>query len=496
MDGDMNTKNTTIRTPLVFMLLVLFCVSACSTIHLNTVPAPPPSAKLRVFVMPISGEPKGKLFGTGYLIPYEEFVKFTFNMAGKHLRDTGIYDVVSREDIQTVLGTGISGIDDYWWLRNDHALLKQVGKALHADYAMIVMRNYVINVTYSMVIINLETGKKYTSSDVLPLVPVEERVIKMAYEIYKKQYKKIFYDAKSDMLATAIRKGRLMPREEIKKPAVPETTLALAPPPVSQTIHVPTPVEDRKKLALAVEMPLKPIPPMSKTGEEVTVSQLQPPSKPALEPPPTTKTSPVSKPPAPPARPAVSKEPQKSKTPVADSVSEATVIAKTAPALQPELPAVDKRREFEKKLELDMQSETPATDKTKLVVYDFDTVERLSVVALILTDALREELFMLGAFSLVNRENMMQVVQELKLQYSGMVDDKQIVELGKWLAANQAVTGRLAVLGNSYILQAKRTDIKTMGTLGLGTLKCSSGQEEELLVNMPGLARRLVESKK
>jgi hypothetical protein len=87
-------------------------------------------------------------------------------------------------------------------------------------------------------------------------------------------------------------------------------------------------------------------------------------------------------------------------------------------------------------------------------------------------------------------------VQEFKLQHSGMVDDKQIVELGKWLAANQAVTGRLAVLGNSYILQAKRTDIKTMGTLGLGTLKCSSGQEEELLVNMPGLARRLVESKK
>jgi hypothetical protein len=167
-------------------------------------------------------------------------------------------------------------------------------------------------------------------------------------------------------------------------------------------------------------------------------------------------------------------------------------IARIAPAPQPELGAADKRKEFEKRLEHELQTETPATDKAKLVVYDFDTVERLSVVALILTDALREELFILGRFSLVNRENMMQVIQELKLQHSGLVDEKEIVELGKWLAANQAVTGRLAMLGNSYVLQAKRTDIKTMGTLGLGTLKCSSGQEEELLSGIPVLARKLI----
>jgi len=30
-----------------------------------------------------------------------------------------------------------------------------------------------------------------------------------------------------------------------------------------------------------------------------------------------------------------------------------------------------------------------------------------------------------------------------------------------------------------------------MGTLGLGSLKCAAGQEEELLKGMPGLARRL-----
>jgi hypothetical protein len=287
-----------------------------------------------------------------------------------------------------------------------------------------------------------------------------------------------------------------MPGGESKMPAPPETKLALAPPPAPQSVPA----------APGVAVEKKPVPPVSAAQAESKGASPQPPSKPTLESPPTV----------PEAKPALPKQPPKAKAPVEESVPPSPpaarlpdtvvkqpvpdmkkdtetpkAIARIAPAPQPLLPA-DKRKEFEKKLEHELQTETPATDKAKLVVYDLDTIERLSVVALILTDALREELFILGQFSLVNRENMMQVMQELKLQHSGLVDEKGFVELGKWLAANQAVTGRLAILGNSYVLQAKRTDIKTMGTLGLGTLKCSSGQEEELLSGIPVLARKLI----
>ena len=108
------------------------------------------------------------------------------------------------------------------------------------------------------------------------------------------------------------------------------------------------------------------------------------------------------------------------------------------------------------------------------------------------TDALREELLRLGNFSLVNRENVMQVLQELKMEQSGLVDEKQIVKLGKWFTVNEAVTGRLAVMGNSYILQAKRTNVKTMETLASGSLKCAAGREEELLSGISVLARRII----
>jgi hypothetical protein len=325
-------------------------------------------------------------------------------------------------------------------------------------------------------------------------------MIKRANILLQALYRKLFYDAKGDLLATAISKGRLMPEGKITKPAPAETRIALAPPPVSQPVPAMPEIAIGKNPAPIFEALQKPVPPVS-TAQEEAKARIQP----------------LTEPPAPAAGPALPIERPKAKTLVEESVlpsppvarlpdmtvkqplpdmkkdTEAPkVIATIGSAPQPEAKAVEKRKEFEKKLEQDVLTETPATDKAKLVVYDFDTVDRLSVVALILTDALREELFILGRFSLVNRENMMQVMQELKLQHSGLVDEKEIVELGKWLAANQAVTGRLAMLGNSYVLQAKRTDIRTMGTLGLGTLKCSSVQEEELLSGIPVLARKLV----
>ncbi|PKN96159.1 MAG: hypothetical protein CVU43_22175, partial [Chloroflexi bacterium HGW-Chloroflexi-5] len=219
-------------------------------------------------------------------------------------------------------------------------------------------------------------------------------------EIFPSLYKKIFYEAKGDLLATAMSKGRLMPAEEIKKPGTPETETVIAPP--------------------------------------------SPPKALAKKSPPT-----------------------------------------------PDIYSADKRNKFEKRLEKDLQNKTTGTDKTKLVVYDFNANEQLQVASLVLSEALREELFRLGNFLLVNRENMVQVMSELRLQQSGLVDEKQVVRLGKWLAANEAVTGMFTQFGNSYILQAKRTDITKMSTLGFGTLKCKAGQEEELLASLPDLARKL-----
>jgi len=419
------------RTIILFatLLFLLFIVNACAGVTLKTIPAPPPSAKLRVYAIAVSNKPESRPWH--YALSHQQFENFMIHEVGNYLRETGIYDFVSQDDIKVVLGNKMPGDDAYWWFRNDCELLKQIGKGLHADYAMIVARYFNVNASYKMILVNLKTGSQYSASGGLVVLWDGSNAAR-GKKILQNLYQKIFYDAKGDLLATAIRKGQALQKEDIGKPASPELELALAPPPIKQVPQPPAP-------------------------EKKAPSPLTPP-EPKLD---------VSKP-AP--------------------FPQMTQAALPAPA---DVDALNKRRDFEKKLEKELAEDAPATDKAKLIVYDFSSVEQLNVVSLILSEALREELFMLGQYLLVNRENLQQVMQELKLQQSGLVDGKQMVELGKWLAANQAVTGRLAMLGSSYILQAKRTDIRTLGTMGLGSLKCSAGQEEELLKGMPGLARKL-----
>jgi hypothetical protein len=498
--GDQVNNSPRTRISCITLLFTLFLFTACAGVNLKTIPAPPPTAKLRVYTVAISNKPESRPWH--YAVPHEKFESLMVNQVGQYLRETAIYDVVPKEDIKAVLGMQTPGDDAFWWFRNDCALLKQVGKAVHADYAMIVARYYHINATYKLILVNLETGMQYSASDIL-IVSFDGSNAQRGTKLLQSLYKKLFYDAKGDLLATAVRKRRLLLGKEVKKPAAPDSKLALASPSLPQAVAAPPP---------------KPVPSSSKPLEKEKVS---PPGPPAI-------SQPVSavKPPIIEKRPALTEEPLKPKTPVEIPIPKASVLAKqpestvkktsdlkkdmdapkvfakaspappstqqSAQTPQADLTASAKRRDFEKKLESELRGATPETEKARLVVYDFNALENLSVVSLILTEALREELFMLDQYLLVNRENLQQVLQELNLQQSGLVDEKQIVKLGKWLAANEAVTGRLSSLGNTYILQAKLTDIRTMDTLGLGSLKCAAGQEEELLKGMPGLARRLV----
>ena len=101
----------------------------------------------------------------------------------------------------------------------------------------------------------------------------------------------------------------------------------------------------------------------------------------------------------------------------------------------------------------------------------------------------------MGAFSLVNRENMDQVLNEMGLQQTGLVEEGQAVRAGKGLAAAQIVLGQFGVLGSTSVLQVKRIDVETQGTLAVGSLRCSQGREEELLAGLSDLARKLAGKK-
>ncbi|MCG6537245.1 MAG: hypothetical protein L7F78_21675, partial [Syntrophales bacterium LBB04] len=96
--------------------------------------------------------------------------------------------------------------------------------------------------------------------------------------------------------------------------------------------------------------------------------------------------------------------------------------------------------------------------------------------------------------TLVNRVNMTQALKEFVIQQMGLTDEGNAVRIGKWLTAEEAVTGKISALGGIVILQAKRINMMTMGTLALRSIKCKAGSEEMLMDNMHELARALAET--
>jgi hypothetical protein len=391
----------------LFVLFFSASSSAGAAVKLFPIPQPPPTAKLRIYVVAVTSS--DTKFGF-WKVSQEEYTNNMIRQTARMLRNQGIYEVVPAADVGTVLGG--KSIAGWEWLSNEWALAKSAGNALHADYVLCVERSWKIHFQQEMTLFNLNTGKKFHVSNYVPSRWTGAQRDSANNEIIRINYRTIFQEAKSDLLHTALSKGKLSAGETM--PAV----------------------------AAKAEIPQK-----SEDGESISSKAVEP--------------------------------------------------AKIPPS-----PAKDSLREKEKQLAFEKELESALADKNKkqdglrLVVYDFDATERLRIVGLILTEALREELYSLGGFVLVNRENMAQVMDELKLQQSGLINEKQAVKLGAWMAANEAVTGNFASLGSLSILQAKRIDIKTLGTISLGSLKCKAGEEDELLNSMPELARKLTQPQK
>jgi hypothetical protein len=440
-------RETTLLLPIVFLILTFMCLNACATaqVKFGAIPAPPPTNKLRVFILPVSGSAPGgmdKLWGR----PHEEWKKSVIRGFTQSLQSTGIYEVVSEKEVEAVLGA--QKFTDWQWQREDLSLLKRVGKALHTDYVFMTSRIGGANPWFyesRQACVNIESGRLFTHSFYTTYKAGLSYQEQIAYgeSQFGENYRALFSRVKEDLLATALRKGSLWPTEAAPLPVLPPPQPASATKPESPSAG--------------------PLPKVLREPKVPDSSLALPPRNAATADPPGGKGDDTL---------GVGVQRQTAPT----GAWQATEPGRTLGAL-----AGTNRPEESNK------------GRKRLVVYDFEAAEQLRVVSMILTEALREELFLLGRHTLITRENSLQVMEEYKLQQSGMVDEKQIAELGKWLAASESVTGRFAQMGGTYILQAKITDVTTLETLGVGSLRALQGNEGELLARMPDLARRLVD---
>ncbi|MBA4396156.1 MAG: hypothetical protein C0394_02010 [Syntrophus sp. (in: bacteria)] len=397
-------------------VLVLF-ISACTELRLRTMPSPEPAAKLRVLFLPMTDT---VFQGRYWAVPHNVFAEQMVVSVQRTLRNAGFYDVVPQEDIKTVLGD--TAVESIHWDMGHWSAARKVGRALHADYVMICRRGFQGFYYVRMLLINLETGKVFETTD-HPGSHLSGSAHSAEYrKIVQARYRDIFNQAKGDMLATALRKGSTAYSAQI----------------VMKPSEGPTSTPESASSAV---IPVTPATPPPACEEALPAA--------------TTENAP-----APPPAVAVQKP----------SVERKSLQDMTGPSIM----------------------EGRESEKTRIVVYDLETPQPMRVAGLIITEALREEIHKTGFFDIVNREDIGTAVEEMKLQQSGLVQMQGAVQMGRLLAARQSVTGRLGPLGSSIVLQIKRTDIETMGTLSFGSITAPAGREEDFLNGLPELARKLL----
>jgi hypothetical protein len=456
-------------------------LTACSTIKVATIPPPHPTAKLRIYVQAVSTQrsTKGK-WGKSL----EEFSHNQVRLIENMLKKSGIYEVVSDDDVDAVLGEQQPA---RWELeRGNWALARQIAGALHADYALIVERGISERPRSSFfetVLINATTGKRFGVS--LQFFNRQKGEGKWPRETPKVAYRELFRDAKADLLGTAIRKSRL--------PLSGPTVTAQAPPfddskkqipSLDKKLESPTIAKSTEEKELALKGKERAERERREQEKARALREKERAEKERAEQEKALAWGEKERA----EKDLVKQGDDTEKVSAGDQIAPAPILAKTIPAATTEGGSriIDIESEF--------VEDAPAGTGERLVVYDLEAADNLRPTALILSESLREELFKFRRFSLVNRENLLQLMDELKFQQSGLVDEKQAVQLGKGMAANQVVTGRLGPLGGSYILQAKRIDVQSLGTKALGSLKCKQGEEEQLLEQLPALAKKLAEA--
>ncbi len=118
-------------------------------------------------------------------------------------------------------------------------------------------------------------------------------------------------------------------------------------------------------------------------------------------------------------------------------------------------------------------------EKIKLAVLDFEGKNITQESTDAVTDLLRTELFNTGAFNVVERRQITQLLEEQQFQSSGLTNTDQAVEIGRLLNVEKIMIGTVTRLGNTHIINTRIVDVQT-GLVELAEAIESRGSEENL----------------
>jgi TolB-like protein len=107
-------------------------------------------------------------------------------------------------------------------------------------------------------------------------------------------------------------------------------------------------------------------------------------------------------------------------------------------------------------------------------------------------DILSTELFNSQRFKVIERQAILRILEEQKLQMTGVTDMTQAVEIGKVLNVEKILIGSVSRLGESYIINTRLVNVKT-GALEVAQNATSKSGEEGLTEAINNLVAKMTE---
>lgn len=133
---------------------------------------------------------------------------------------------------------------------------------------------------------------------------------------------------------------------------------------------------------------------------------------------------------------------------------------------------------FGNKLMADTVSSVDGQKKVKIAVMDFKTVgEDNAQLGAAVSENIRTALIDSNQFNVIERSALEKIIEEQKLQNSGITDSSQAVELGKIAGAEKIVIGSITKMGKVYTINVRFIDVAT-GTATIAKKGETKSQDE------------------
>ncbi len=126
-----------------------------------------------------------------------------------------------------------------------------------------------------------------------------------------------------------------------------------------------------------------------------------------------------------------------------------------------------------------------------IAVLDFDGIGISQTEATALSNRLRNELFRLGRFEVVDRGMMENILSEQDFQQTGCTSNDCLVEVGRLLGARQMVGGSVSKVGGTFTVSARLVDVETGKVLSVSDFDLRGELDDMLTSGMAQVAAML-----